>query len=715
MQQTHLLNKKTHQNSPGKSNWSSKFGLSAIALAVIAYSAGLTAEEGDKLELPSIEVTGAEQKEDETRLNTQILAPNDTAEYLRNLPGASVNQNGPLTGIAQYRGLFGERVNVLVGGTNIKPTCSNSMDPPLSHIPPSLLESIELVRGIAPVSSGLETVGGSIYATPLSNDFGLSDEFENTGRVSAGYKSVSSGKQFGAFLGTANENHRLNASVSAEQGDDYEYPDGEVSPSEYDRTTYGLGYGYSRGDYELDFGTHYNDTSNTGTPALPMDIITSDAVDARVGLKVDLKEDRQFNAHISGQSGEHEMDNFTLRTPPTMMMMPMKRVSNSEVDGVGFGMNVFLPTFDGKLQLGLDGDTAKHTATITDPTNAMWFVENFNEAEKNRTGLFAEWEGDTSEALFVSMGARLTQVDMDSGEVNSSMAQAMPMGPAGQLVDRFNSADRNQVDNNLDMVINTTYSLSDSLSLEVGVAQKTRSPSYQERYLWMPLESTGGLADGNSYVGDINLDPEVAHQLELGFNWDNQTAYFSPRVFYHLIDDYIQGVLSADPLVIAASMGDPTPLQYANVEAVLYGLDAPFGYQLDRSWNLDGHVSYVRGERDDIDDNLYRIAPLNGSLALTYSLNNWSLMGEVQGFAAQNKVSATNSEKETSGYGLLNLKGSYRPLENVELMAGVENLLDKEYVQHLGGYSRVNEGNLSKGDRLPGYGRNLFITAALEW
>ena len=90
-------------------------------------------------------------------------------------------------------------------------------------------------------------------------------------------------------------------------------------------------------------------------------------------------------------------------------------------------------------------------------------------------------------------------------------------------------------------------------------------------------------------------------------------------------------------------------------------------------------------------------------------------MGEVQGFAAQNKVSATNSEKETSGYGLLNLKGSYRPLENVELMAGVENLLDKEYVRHLGGYSRVNEGNLSKGDRLPGYGRNIFITAALEW
>ena len=90
-------------------------------------------------------------------------------------------------------------------------------------------------------------------------------------------------------------------------------------------------------------------------------------------------------------------------------------------------------------------------------------------------------------------------------------------------------------------------------------------------------------------------------------------------------------------------------------------------------------------------------------------------MGEVQGFAAQDKVSETNNEIETSGYGLLNLRGSYRPTENVEIMAGIENLLDKGYVPHLGGFSRVNEGELSKGDRLPGYGRNLFITAALEW
>ncbi|MBL4607156.1 MAG: TonB-dependent receptor [Pseudomonadales bacterium] len=707
----------THRKKETKQSTTSKriqyLGLSAITLAVMSYSAALAAEEkNEALDLPDMEVSGAAQEEGKTQLNLQLLAPNDTAEYLRSVPGASVNQNGPLTGIAQYRGFFGERVNVLVGGTHIKPTCANSMDPPLSHIPPSLVDSIELKRGIAPVSSGIETIGGSIVATPFTNEFGLSDEFESSGRVSAGYKSVSQGSQLSVFAGTANDNHRVNASISAEQGDDYEYPRGDVSPTEYERSTYGLGYGYLRDDYELDFSAHYNDTGVTGTPALPMDIIYSEAFTSRVGIKVGLEENRQLDAHFSAQQGEHQMDNFTLRAPPTM---GMKRISDAEVDSLGYGVKYTFPMEDGNLVLGVDGDTATHSSIITDPTSAMWFVENFNEAERNRAGVFAEWEGDATDALSVTVGARMTQIDMDSAAVGSSMAMMMPMSAAAQLVKRFNSADRSRSDNNFDVALDASYALSETLSLEAGVAQKTRSPSYQERFLWMPLESTGGLADGNSYVGDLNLDPEVAHQLELGFSWDNKTAYFAPRTFYHRVDDYIQGIPASDSIVIAASMGDPTPLQYANVDAVLYGFDTPFGYQLSSSISLDGQVSYVRGERDDINDNLYRIAPLNGLLAVSYTQNNWSLTGEVEGFAAQNEVSATNSEKETAGYGLVNLKGSYRPKHNIELMAGIENVMDKDYAQHLAGYSRVDVGEISKGDRLPGKGRNLFITAALEW
>ena len=45
---------------------------------------------------------------------------------------------------------------------------------------------------------------------------------------------------------------------------------------------------------------------------------------------------------------------------------------------------------------------------------------------------------------------------------------------------------------------------------------KTRAPSYQQLYLWVPLQATNGLADGHNYVGDINLDSEKAYESRPG-------------------------------------------------------------------------------------------------------------------------------------------------------------------------------------------------------
>ena len=45
-----------------------------------------------------------------------LVAPADTAQMLRKMPGANLNKNGELTGIAQYRGMFGDRISVAVDG-----------------------------------------------------------------------------------------------------------------------------------------------------------------------------------------------------------------------------------------------------------------------------------------------------------------------------------------------------------------------------------------------------------------------------------------------------------------------------------------------------------------------------------------------------------------------------------------------------------------------
>ena len=277
-----------------------------------------------------------------------------------------------------------------------------------------------------------------------------------------------------------------------------------------------------------------------------------------------------------------------------------------------------------------------------------------------------------------------------------------------KLQDRFNAADRDKSDNNFDLVAKLSHALNTSTTVIIEAGHKTRSPSYQERYLWLPLEATNGLADGNVYVGDINLDPEKAYEVGLGLDWYGSRTYFEPRAFYRYVDDYIQGtpVAEGDPV----TMLRPDALQFSNVDAKLYGADAAWGVTLTDNWSQDGIFSYVRGERDDTDDDLYRIAPLNGTVALTYRESDWWATLEGIVYAKQNKVSEENDEKDTDSYQLLNFRGGVELAQNLFLNAGVENILDATARDHLTGINRVKNSDVGVGDRLPSPGRNFFAS-----
>ena len=119
----------------------------------------------------------------------QNFLPSDSAELLRSVPGANVNRNGALTGISQYRGMYGSRVNVLIDGLNVAPAGPNWMDPPLSYAVTAQLESLEVYRGIAPVSVAQEAIGGAIDARKRRIEFGDSDDFAFQGKVAGSAQS----------------------------------------------------------------------------------------------------------------------------------------------------------------------------------------------------------------------------------------------------------------------------------------------------------------------------------------------------------------------------------------------------------------------------------------------------------------------------------------------------------------------------------------------
>ena len=703
----------------------------AIAILLLMPAVGF-AEETE--ELPTIIVEGTGDRPGIFSAAPDSSGLKDTASLLHGVPGANVNRSGPLTGIAQYRGLAGSRINYNIDNANIKEVGPNSMDPPLSHFPAALTESLKVKRGIASVSSGIETMGGSMSVESRKGEFADEDEdFRTSGVASMGYSSVEDG-QVGSLMGSiANQNHKVYLSGSEEKGNDYKFKDNnKVSPTEYDRNTFTAGYAYQREGHE--FGINYSntDTGNTGTPALPMDIIYVRGGLYDTNYKWDLGNGFKLKTNLYYQKMRHLMNNHTLRGNLTGVSNARKRQARTTVEAGGLDISLAMPLFGGEMVIGVNGDQSHHDSLITNPFNANFVIDNFKGIERDRYSLFSEWNGVIAKDLTLELGARLTYAKTGSDTVNSSMAMMCTpmmrmrnprmyrMGCAHKtLRDDFNAKDREQDDLDVDLTSIFRYKMDETLDIEVGFARKNRMPGYQERYLWLPLESTGGLADGQVYLGNQDIEHETAYQFELGFDWHTDKAYFAPRIFYHYVDDYIQGVPLAESdtsaaVFTAATTLRPNALRFDNIQAHLFGVDFDAGYAFDDNWRVDAGLNYVRGQRINAptgDSDLYRMAPLNGRMKVTYENMGW--MGAIEGvfYADQGDVAGYNQELKTKGYMLMNLRAHYEPIDGFVIGTGIENVLDTNHFNHLGGYNRVTGGT----ERIHMQGRNVYATMSYRW
>ncbi|MDX1491941.1 MAG: TonB-dependent receptor [Pseudohongiellaceae bacterium] len=660
-----------------------------------------------------------------------MVAPADTAQLLRKMPGANVNKNGELTGIAQYRGMYGDRIRVSVDGAKISGAGPNAMDTPLHYAPVAILESLTINRGIAPVSAGQETIGGYVEAKTYSGDYGLGNDFEFAGRTYLGGQSVNSGMVASGFFSLANRHHIFRGFVMQENGDDQEFADGDITPSEYDRERFDLGYSFNRGDHEFSIDFARNNTKDTGTAALPMDILSVDSDLFRSKYTWDTA-DRIITAKFSASDNEHWMTNYHLRRPPQDNMMTtgaMRYRRNFAVsENYGFALSIEEFVNNGTWKYGVDSNMETHRSTITNPNAPAFYIANFNDTDRDTVGLFVERSLSLSDSAGLDAGVRVNRVSSDSERVSANlnpmnMMMGMPVmmnNMAAMLANNFNTSDLSQSDTNFDWFARYSLETSSDTTWYIGAARKSRSASYQERYLWLPLEATGGLADGKTYVGKPDLDAEVAHELEVGFDMDKGALSFYPRAFYKEVTDYIQGVPSTNATVVNFAqlmanmgMGQAGPLEYANVDAKFYGFDLESRYVLSSALTLRAVASIVRGERDDINDNLYRISPDNIVLALDYRKDNWTVSLESVSYADQDRVSATNGELETDAYSLFNINGNILVSSDLEIGFGINNLFDEHYEDHLAGYNRAYNPDIGLRDRMPGTGRNAY--ARVMW
>jgi len=695
-----------------------QFCIKPIAFLFLSVAVPLSAFCQDAIS-PETVITGTLEKAGESLVSKRVKT-SDTASLLKDEPGVTLATGGGVSSLPIIHGLGDDRLAICIDGMCLTSSCANHMNPPLSYIAPSNVSSIVVNSGASPVSYGGDNIGGVILVESDQPVFAKPGEgTKGSGSASTYYRSVNQSTG-AAFLGAvANSNLSFGVTGSIDHAKDYKDGHGNTVTSTY----------YESRNLEATFAIKGDNsllTIKAGHQSIPdqgfvnqqMDMVDNNASFINAAYKNSYAWGK-LDAKVYWKNTYHEMnvgeDKLTFPMP---MIMPM---DTRGID-LGYALKTEIP-FAEKNILRLGNELHRFTlndwwppvygtAPMMGPNTFQSIIDGY----RDRYSLFAEWESKVSKEVTTILGVRGELVRMDTGNVQG-YSNTMMYAPDAAA---FNAQDHARSDNNLDITALARFEPSPYATYEIGYARKTESPNLYERYAWSTNWMASGMinwyGDGNYYVGNLNLRPEVAHTLSLSANWhDSERKNWEVKVtpYYTYVHDYIDVNVIGSTTYGESSFNQ---LQFANHDARIYGLDISGKVALWTSSSfghgqLNGTLGYVNGRNLDTRNSLYHMMPLNGSLTLEQKIAGWTNAIEAQIVGGKSDIDPLRYEPTTLGYALVNLRTAYQ-WKNLRLDVGITNLFDKFYYLPLGGVNFDNymsSGWMGAMVPLAGQGRSFNV------
>ncbi|PVX37171.1 TonB-dependent receptor plug domain-containing protein [Janthinobacterium sp. 78] len=731
-----------------------KSSLNTIAALLAALPLAAIAQEEKILNVivltaPRIDPLGATKPSAASQDLQQLrAATSDSARLLQNIPGVSLYGAGAISSLPAIHGLADDRIRVQVDGMDLMAACPNHMNSALSYIDPSKVGSITVYAGITPVSVGGDSIGGTIQVKSAPPEFAEAGQpaFAK-GQAGTFFRSNANAKGYNIGATWVGHDVNLSYSGSRSQADNYKaardfkavtrgrengplIPGNVVGSSAYSGSkNQELALALRHEEHLLQLSVSRQTVGFEGFPNQRMDMTGN--------------QNTLLNLRYTGryQWGELEARLYDQDTRHNMDMGPdryaygygMPMDSKGKTRGATIQGSILS---SGRDIVRLGAEYQQYTLYDWWPAvggtmgpNAYW---NVDYGQRNKIDVYSEWEASWNTQWLSQIGVRSTTV-----RTNAAPVQGYDNGLAGLWGNEaaaFNALDRKRTEHNWDLSAIARYTPDATQHYEAGYARKSRSPSLYQRYPWstqpMAALMNNFVGDGNGYVGNVDLRPEVAHSVSVTGNWqgaDAQQWGLTATGYATYVQDYIDARRCDFNQCSAANVAATTGfvlLQYANQSARLYGIDLSAHLRLGKtaafgSVTGTGLLNYVRGENRTTGDDLYNIMPLNVKLALVQSLGAWSNTAEFQWVAAKKNVSQVRNEMRTGAYGLLNLRSSYE-WQHARLDIGIENALDRFYAMPLGGAyvgqgASMTSNGIPWGVPIPGIGRSMNIALNLHF
>ncbi|PYB79270.1 MULTISPECIES: TonB-dependent copper receptor [Pseudomonas] len=586
----------------------------------------------------------------------QPVPASDGGDYLKTIPGFSVIRAGGTNGDPVLRGMFGSRLNILTNGGMMLGACPGRMDAPTSYISPETYDRLTVIKGPQSVIWGPGGSAGTILFEREPEKFGELGSRVN-GSVLAGSNGrfdkvldAAAGNQLGYVRFVGNQSH----------SDDFEDGNGDTVPSRWDKWNGDVSLGWTpdadtlleltagKGDGEARSAGRGMDGSQFKRESLGLRFEK-----ANLGEVLD-----KVEAQVYYNYADHVMDNYTLRTPSGSGMMGMPMVSNVDRRTMGARIKATWRWADVQLISGIDAQTNEHRQRGGMGVNAHKGQPWTKDADFHNYGAFGEltWYATGEDRLIT--GARLDRAsarDFRKGSATEGDTRADTL-PSGFV----------RYEHDLAAIPATTY---------IGLGHTQRFPDYWE--LFSPKRAPAGSV--NAFDG---IKPEKTTQLDFGIQYRDERLEAWASGYVGQIRDYILFDYQRN------MMGNLTS-QAQNIDARIMGGELGAAYKLSENWKADATLAYAWGKNSSDGKALPQMPPLESRLGLTYSRDTWSVGALWRLVAEQNRIAQNQGNvvgkdyDKSAGFGVFSLNGAYKVNNNLKLSAGVDNLFDKAYAEHL--------------------------------
>ncbi len=157
-----------------------------------------------------------------------------------------------------------------------------------------------------------------------------------------------------------------------------------------------------------------------------------------------------------------------------------------------------------------------------------------------------------------------------------------------------------------------------------------------------------------------------------------------------------------------------------NVGAATAGAELGGSLQLAPAWTVQGTLAYSWARNTTDRRPLPQIPPLDAKLGVAYQQGPWSAGALWRLVAAQHRVALGQGNVvgrdfgASAGFGVLSLHGGYAVNARWKLTAGIDNLFDKAYAEHLNLAGNAGFG-FSGGTRINEPGRSAWVRADVKF